>query len=72
MTLYTLTAECKQSPQTEEKESTADAMKAQQKQLSLEETIERARDIVQRAKVCQCSSVQIQKIPEVICMYLLT
>lgn len=50
LTLYTLTAECKQSPQTEERESTADAAKVQQKQLSLEETIERARDIVQRAK----------------------
>lgn len=32
--------------------TTADTEKVQQRQLSLEETIERARDIVQRAKNC--------------------
>lgn len=61
LTLYNLTAECNQAPQTEERETTADTDKVRQRQLSLEETIEKARDIVQRAKVLQCSVYGFRK-----------
>lgn len=44
LSLYNLTAECKQEEVTETKASIVH-------QLSLEETIEKARDVVQRAKV---------------------